>query len=84
MPTDDKPFKRKSPRSPAKVRPAKQGGQSGIHDKVWLFLFLVHTLAYLGVSAWINYAVIANDKQPISEDSDLGPIDVYVLDSSSR
>lgn len=55
-----------------------------IHDKVWLFIFLIHTLAYLGVSAWINYAVIANDKQPINEDNDLGPIDVYVLDSASR
>lgn len=84
MPTDDKPFKRRSPRSPVKVRPAKEGGQSAIHDKVWFSIFLIHTLVYLGVSAWINYGVIANDQQPINEDSDLGPIDVYVLDSSSR
>jgi hypothetical protein len=49
-----------------------------IHDKVWLGVFLVHTLAYLGFSAYINYVTVANDKQSITEVTSLGPIDMYV------
>jgi len=49
-----------------------------IHDKWWLAAFLVHTLGYLGTSAFINYAAITNDKLPIKEGT-LGPIDTYVL-----
>jgi len=58
-----------SSRASKKVKPI-------IHDKVWLYAFLLHTLAYLGVSGYINYTTITNDKQPITEDSDLGPIDM--------
>jgi hypothetical protein len=45
-----------------------------ISDKWWLFAFLIHTIAYLGASAWINYAAIANDKVAIT-DGTLGLID---------
>jgi len=45
-----------------------------ISDKWWLLAFLIHTFAYLGASAWIHYAAIANDKMAIS-DGTLGPID---------
>jgi hypothetical protein len=45
-----------------------------ISDKWWLLAFLIHTAAYLGASAWINYAAIANDKMAIT-DGTLGPID---------
>jgi hypothetical protein len=62
-------------RAPNKARPGSNG-VSVIHDQVWLYTFLVHTLAYLGVSGYINYTAITNDKQPITEDSDLGPIDM--------
>jgi len=47
-----------------------------IHDKWWLAAFLVHTLGYLGTSAFINYAAIKNDKLPITKGT-LGPIDTY-------
>ena len=47
-----------------------------VHDKVWLYTFLLHTIAYLGVSGYINCTTITNDKQPITEDTDLGPIDM--------
>jgi hypothetical protein len=67
-----------APRASKKVKPAPSG-RSVVHDKAWLCTFLLHTLAYLGVSAYINYTAVANDKQPITEDSDLGPINTYVL-----
>jgi hypothetical protein len=62
-------------RAPNKASPGSNG-VSVTHDKVWLYTFLVHTLAYLGVSGYINYTAIINDKQPITEDSDLGSIDM--------
>ena len=49
-----------------------------IHDNWWLAAFLLHTLGYLGTSAFINYAAITNDMLPITEGT-LGPIDTYVL-----
>jgi hypothetical protein len=57
---------------------AEQAERSAVHDKWWLAAFLVHTLGYLGTSAFINYAAITNDKLPITEGT-LGPIDTYVL-----
>jgi len=71
-----------SPRASKKVKPTSNG-RSVVHDRVWLCTFLIHTLAYLGVSAYINYTAVTNDKQPITEDSDLGPIDTYVLITGS-
>jgi hypothetical protein len=68
----------KSPQPSTKAKSASNG-RSVVHDKVWLCTFLLHTLAYLGVSAYINYSAVTNDKQPITEDSDLGPINTYVL-----
>jgi hypothetical protein len=59
-----------------------QAGKSAIQDKWWFATFLVHTLGYLGASAWINYTTVTNDKQPVTEDSDLGPIDTYVWTTS--
>jgi hypothetical protein len=67
-----------SPQASKKAKPASNG-RSVVHDKVWLCTFLLHTLAYLGGSAYINYTAVTNDKQPITEDSDLGPINTYVL-----
>jgi hypothetical protein len=57
---------------------AEQAERSAVHDKWWLAGFLVHTLGYLGTSAFINYAAIMNDRLPITEGT-LGPIDTYVL-----
>jgi len=53
---------------------ADRSGSPAVNDKWWMIFFLVHTLAYLGISAWINYAAITNDKLPITEDTS-GPID---------
>jgi hypothetical protein len=53
-------------------------GKSFIHDKIWLCIFLIHTLAYLGVSAYNNYVTVANNKQAVNEDTSLGPISMYV------
>jgi hypothetical protein len=49
-----------------------------VHDKAWLYAFLIQTIAYLGATAYINYAAISNDKRPITENSELEPIDLYI------
>jgi hypothetical protein len=51
---------------------------NAVHDKAWLYTFLVQTIAYLGGTAYINYAAFSNGNQSITEDSQLGPIDLYV------
>jgi hypothetical protein len=53
--------------------------KSLVHDKIWLCIFLIHTLAYLGVSAYNNYVAVINNSQSINEDASLGPIDMYVF-----
>jgi hypothetical protein len=58
--------------------PLEEKEKSLVHNKVWLYVFLVHTLAYVGITAYINYVTVANDKQPITEGTSLGPIDMYV------
>jgi len=53
-------------------------GKSFVHDKIWLCIFLIHTLAYLGASAYNNYVAVTSNKQAVNEDTSLGPIDMYV------
>lgn len=48
--------------------------KTSIQDKWWLLAFLLHTAAYFGASAWINYAAITNDKLAVT-DGTAGPID---------
>jgi hypothetical protein len=56
--------------------PLEAKEKSLVHNKVWLYIFLVHTLAYVGITAYINYVAVTNDKQPITGDASLGPIDM--------
>ena len=65
-----------APQATKKANTASAGPSVVVHDKLWLYTFLLHTIAYLGVSGYINYTTITNDKQPITEDSNLGPIDM--------
>ena len=53
---------------------ADKPGRPAVNDKWWLIFFLVHTLAYLGTSAWISYTALTNAKLPITEDTS-DPID---------
>jgi hypothetical protein len=53
------------------------GGNRVVHNKIWLYGFLLHTLAYFGGSGYINYLSISTGKQLIAEGSP-GPIDMYV------
>jgi hypothetical protein len=76
-PSWNEPRMSNPPRASEKAKSASNG-RSVAHDKVWLCTFLLHTLAYLGVSGYINYTAVTNDKQPITKDSDLGPINTYV------
>lgn len=65
-----------APQATKTANTASKGPSIVVHDKVWLYTFLLHTIAYLGVSGYVNYTTITNDKQPITEDSEFGPIDM--------
>jgi hypothetical protein len=56
--------------------PLEEKEKSLVHNKVWLCVFLVHTLAYVCITAYINYVAVTNNKQPITGDASLGPIDM--------
>jgi hypothetical protein len=47
--------------------------QDNIKDRWWLLAFLLHTAAYLGASAWINYAALSSDKLSSTDGTD-GPV----------
>jgi hypothetical protein len=44
-------------------------------DKWWLWGFLLHTLIYLGGSAYVNWKAMSLDKQVVTNDTS-DPIDL--------
>jgi hypothetical protein len=69
-----------TPSDSDRCEPANTGSrrQQVTHDKLWLYGFLIHVIAYMSASAYINYLSISTVQQPIAEDHQ-GPIDVYVF-----
>ena len=56
---------------------AKTIASRSVHDKWWLWGFMIHAIAYLGSSAYINYVVFIDSRSQIAEDAS-SPITTYV------